>query len=99
LLQRVGVNPGARFVQFYSYDNWGDGIDMLDALHPQTILAYGMNGQTLPVAHGAPVRLRVETQIGYKSMKYLRNIVVTDAFDDHGSIGNIQNGWSWYAGI
>lgn len=99
LLQRVGVNPSARFVQFYSYDNWADGIDMIDALHPQTILAYGMNGQTLPVAHGAPVRLRVETQIGYKSMKYLKHIVVTDSFDDHGAIGNIQNGWSWYAGI
>ena len=52
---------------------------MLDALHPQTLLAYGMNGRDLPVAHGAPLRLRVERQIGYKSMKYLRRIVVTDA--------------------
>ena len=72
---------------------------MLDALHPQTILAYGMNGRDLPLGHGAPLRLRVETQVGYKSMKFLRRIVVTDDFDDNGAQGAIQNGWSWYAGI
>jgi DMSO/TMAO reductase YedYZ molybdopterin-dependent catalytic subunit len=72
---------------------------MLDALHPQTILAYGMNGRDLPIGHGAPLRARVETQLGYKSLKFLRRIVVTDRFDDHGRQGNIQNGWSWYAGI
>ena len=76
-----------------------DCIDMLDALHPQTLLACGMNGRDLSVPHGAPVRLRVETQLGYKSMKYLQRIVVTDDFDDGGKKGNIQNGWSWYAGI
>jgi DMSO/TMAO reductase YedYZ molybdopterin-dependent catalytic subunit len=76
-----------------------DGIDMVDALHPQTILAYGMNGRDLPLSHGAPVRLRVETQLGYKSMKYLRRIVVTEKFLDPGKLGPIQNGWSWYAGI
>jgi DMSO/TMAO reductase YedYZ molybdopterin-dependent catalytic subunit len=72
---------------------------MMDALHPQTILAYGMNGHELPISHGAPIRLRVEKQLGYKSMKFLRRIVVTDHFDDNGAKGNIQNGWSWYAGI
>jgi len=76
-----------------------DGLDMLDALHPQTLLAYGMNGRDLPVPHGAPVRLRVETQVGYKSLKYLRRIVVTDEFDDLGAQGPLRNGWSWYAGI
>jgi DMSO/TMAO reductase YedYZ molybdopterin-dependent catalytic subunit len=99
VLNAVGIQPSARFVQFYSYDFFADGIDMLDALHPQTILAYGMNGRELPIGHGAPLRLRVETQLGYKSMKFLRRIVVTDNFDDHGSVGNIQSGWSWYAGI
>ncbi|MFT7651632.1 MAG: hypothetical protein ACI9ON_000753 [Limisphaerales bacterium] len=99
LLEAVGINPTAKYVQFHAYDGWADGIDMVDALHPQTILAYGMNGRTLPLSHGAPLRLRVETQIGYKSMKYLREIVVSDSFDDHGVYGNIQNGWSWYAGI
>jgi DMSO/TMAO reductase YedYZ molybdopterin-dependent catalytic subunit len=99
VLEAAGVLPEARFVQFYSFDDWADGIDMLDALHPQTILAYGMNGRDLPMSHGAPLRARVETQLGYKSMKFLRRIVVTDYFDDGGSQGNIQNGWSWYAGI
>jgi DMSO/TMAO reductase YedYZ molybdopterin-dependent catalytic subunit len=99
VLQAVGIKPEARYVQFYSYDAYVDGIDMLDALHPQTILAYGMNGSDLPVSHGAPVRVRVETQIGYKSMKFLRRIVVTDVFDDNGPTGNIQTGWAWYAGI
>jgi DMSO/TMAO reductase YedYZ molybdopterin-dependent catalytic subunit len=99
VLDAAGALPTARFVQFYAFDDIADGIDMLDALHPQTILAYGMNGRDLPVAHGAPVRLRVETQVGYKSMKYLRRIVVTETFDDLGTLGPLQNGWSWYAGI
>jgi len=80
-------------------DAIADGVDMFDALHPQTILAYGMNGRDLPVPHGAPVRLRVETQLGYKSVKYLHRIVVKDEFDDMGKMGPLQNGWSWYAGI
>lgn len=99
LLRAAGVLPSARFVTFYAYDAIVDGIDMVDALHPQTILAYGMNGAELPVQHGAPVRLRVETQLGYKSVKYLRRVVVTDRFLDPGKRGDIQNGWSWYAGI
>lgn len=94
-----GMLPTARFVAFYSYDDWVDGIDLLDALHPQTILAYGMNGRAIPIQHGAPVRLRVERQLGYKSMKYVKRIVVTDEFDDGGMKGNIQNGWAWYTGI
>jgi DMSO/TMAO reductase YedYZ molybdopterin-dependent catalytic subunit len=76
-----------------------DSIDMLDAFHPQAILAYGMNGRDLPLQHGAPVRLRVETQIGYKSVKYLQRLVVKDVFDDGGPQGNPQNGWAWYTGI
>ncbi len=99
VLESAGIRPTARFVQFYAYDGWVDGIDMLDALHPQTILAYGMNGRDLPISHGAPLRARVETQLGYKSTKFLRRIVVTDHFDDHGAKGFIQNGWSWYAGV
>ena len=86
-------------MNFYAFDDIADGIDMLDALHPQTILAYGMNGRDLPISHGAPVRLRVETQLGYKSTKYIRRIVVKDEFDDLGKLGALQNGWAWYAGI
>ena len=99
VLEAAGILPAARFVSFYSYDDWADSIDLLDALHPQTILAYGMNGKDLPVPHGGPVRLRVETQLGYKSMKFLKRIVVRNEFDDGGKSGNIQNGWAWYAGI
>jgi len=99
VLQAAGILPSARFVNFYAYDDVADGVDLIDALHPQTILAYGMNGRDLPLGHGAPVRVRVETQMGYKSMKYLRRIVVTDRFDDLGKLGPLQNGWSWYAGI
>jgi DMSO/TMAO reductase YedYZ molybdopterin-dependent catalytic subunit len=99
VLDAVGILQTARFVVFHSHDDWVDSIDLLDALHPQTILAYGMNGRDLPLAHGAPLRLRVERQIGYKSMKYIRRIVVTDEFDDGGAKGNIQNGWAWYTGI
>jgi DMSO/TMAO reductase YedYZ molybdopterin-dependent catalytic subunit len=99
VLDAAGILASARFVVFYSYDDWVDCIDLLDALHPQTILAYGMNGRDLPIPHGAPVRLRVERQLGYKSMKYLHRIVVADEFDDGGKKGNIQNGWAWYTGI
>jgi DMSO/TMAO reductase YedYZ molybdopterin-dependent catalytic subunit len=99
VLEAAGILPEARFVQFYCYDAYVDGIDMLDALHPQTILAYGMNGRDLPIGHGAPLRVRIETQLGYKSMKFLRAIAVTSEFDDNGPYGQIQNGWSWYAGI
>jgi DMSO/TMAO reductase YedYZ molybdopterin-dependent catalytic subunit len=99
VLEAAGIRSTARFVQFYAYDGWVDGIDMLDALHPQTLLAYGINGRDLPISHGAPLRARVETQLGYKSTKFIRRIVVTDHFDDHGARGFIQNGWSWYAGI
>jgi len=94
VLNSVGILPSARFVNFYAYDDYMESIDMFDAFHPQTILAYGMNGRDLPVPHGAPLRLRVETQIGYKSLKFLKRIVVTDEFVDKG-----DNGWAWYTGI
>jgi DMSO/TMAO reductase YedYZ molybdopterin-dependent catalytic subunit len=97
LLRHAGILPAARFVCIYGYDNYGESIDMLDAFHPQTILAHTMNGETLPARNGAPVRLRVETQIGYKNVKYLQRIVVTNEFVDAGP--DIANGWSWYTGI
>ena len=99
VLEAAGILPSARFVNFFAYDDTAEGIDMIDALHPQTILAYGMNGRDLPLAHGAPLRLRVETQLGYKSVKFLERIVVKDEFDDLGKIGSLQNGWAWYVGI
>ena len=99
VLQAVGVRPDARYVNFVAYDDNPDSIDMVDALHPQTILAYGMNGRELPVAHGAPLRLRVERQLGYKNVKFLQRIVVSDRFLDPGPLGPPRSGWAWYVGI
>jgi DMSO/TMAO reductase YedYZ molybdopterin-dependent catalytic subunit len=99
VLAAAGILPSARFVLFQTFDDWVDSIDLLDAMHPQTMLAYGMNGSDVPVAHGAPVRLRVERAMGYKSLKFVRRIIVTDDFQDGGPDGNIQHGWSWYTGI
>lgn len=99
LLEAAGILPDARWVNLYAFDAATGTIDMVDALHPQTLLAYGMNGRDLPISHGAPVRLRVETQLGYNNVKFLRRIVVLDRFDDMGKDGLIQAGWSWYAGI
>src|SRR5229473_489332 len=82
VLQEVGTLPQARYVVFHTIDGWWDSLDMFDALHPQTLLAYGVNGGELPVRHGAPVRLRVERQLGYKNLKYLSRIDVTDRLDD-----------------
>lgn len=94
LLQDVGIKTSARFVDFHGYDQYLLTIDLIDAFHPQTILAWGMNGQDLPVQHGAPLRGRVEKQVGYMSVKYLEKIVVTDTYTDTGDIG-----WSWYTGL
>ncbi len=95
LLQDAGILPTARFVLFYTFDEWLDSIDLIDAFHPQTLIAYGMNGKTLPIQHGAPIRLRLEKQIGYKSIKYIKKITVSDKFVDYG----VDTGWSWYNGI
>ena len=102
VLQEAGMLPQARYVVFYAVDGWWDSLDMLDALHPQTLLAYGMNGRELPVPYGAPVRLRVERQLGYKNLKYVIRIEVTDRLDNiedgTGAVG-VAEGYSWYAGI
>jgi DMSO/TMAO reductase YedYZ molybdopterin-dependent catalytic subunit len=102
VLSFVGVSAKAKYVVYYSFDQFWDSIDMSDAWHPQTFLAYGMNGQELPAGHGAPVRMKVARQLGYKSVKYLTRIIVTDTMKN---IGDGQGspapaaGYSWYAGI
>ena len=102
VLAAAGIKPEARYVVFHTVDGWWDSLDMSDALHPQTILAYGMNGRDLPVPHGAPVRLRVERQLGYKSLKFLETITVTDRLDNvedgTGAVG-VAEGYAWYSGI
>ena len=102
VLEAVGISPNARYVFLTTIDDWWDSLDMADALHPQTLLAYGMNGRDLPVPHGAPVRLRVERQLGYKNLKYLTGITVTDSTKEWGEgLGaqGAEHGYSWYAGI
>ena len=102
VLNRAGMLPQAKYVVFFPYDDSWDSLDMADALHPQTLLAYGMNGQDLPAAHGAPLRLRVPRQLGYKSVKYLSAVVVTDTLKHIGKgLGSIspEIGYSWFAGI
>ncbi|WP_019906614.1 molybdopterin-dependent oxidoreductase [Methylobacterium sp. 77] len=102
LLAKVGLKPEARFIVMRSVDGWWDSYDLFDALHPQTILAYGMNGKDLPVAHGAPLRLRVERQLGYKSLKYLTRIEAVERVDGFGKgRGSMvaELGFPWYGGI
>lgn len=105
VLELAGLQSEARYVTFECVDGWYDYLDLFDALHAQTILAYGMNGGDLPTKHGAPVRLRVERQLGYKSLKFLRRIRVVDVPDTvadrmtyYGSVPRLFH-FSWYAGI
>jgi DMSO/TMAO reductase YedYZ molybdopterin-dependent catalytic subunit len=102
LLNLVGVDRRAKYVVFLPFDQSWDSLDMADAWHPQTLLAYGMNGEDLPPGHGAPLRLRVPRQLGYKSIKYLARILVVDSVKDIGNgLGSMSPdvGYSWYAGI
>ncbi|MBY5607024.1 molybdopterin-binding protein [Rhizobium leguminosarum] len=112
LLQAAGLKPEARYIVFHCADEYektldGSGwyyesIDLVDAFHPQTILAQSMNGRDLEVAHGAPLRLRVERQLGYKQAKYLTGIeAVADLGQLYGGNGGFweDRGYEWYAGI
>jgi DMSO/TMAO reductase YedYZ molybdopterin-dependent catalytic subunit len=102
VLNVTGVSTTAKYVVFYAYDDLWESIDMDDAMHPQTLLAYGMNGNNLSTPHGAPMRLRVPRQLGYKSLKYLAQITVVDSLKDLGKgLGSIspELGYAWYAGI
>lgn len=112
ILDEAGVRPEARFVLFRCLDTierglsgevkYYESIDMVDARHPQTILAYGMNGDRLPIENGAPLRLRVERQLGYKMAKYVHAIEVVDDLKPYG-LGKggywEDRGYEWYAGI
>ena len=103
VLDAVGVQPQARYVAYFSIDpDWWDSLDMADALHPQTFLAYGMNGNELPVGNGGPLRMRVPRQLGYKSVKFITHLTVTDSLKGFGKgLGSAspEGGYAWYAGI
>jgi DMSO/TMAO reductase YedYZ molybdopterin-dependent catalytic subunit len=103
VLDAVGVHPDARYVVYFSMEkDWWDSIDMADALHPQTFLAYGMNGGELPMGNGGPLRMRVPRQLGYKNVKFLTKLTVTDDLKKFGKgLGSAspEGGYAWYAGI
>ncbi len=109
LLDLAGPKPEAKYVMFFCADpmdmaghKYYESIGLEDAYLPQTILAYEMNGQVLPVEHGAPIRLRIETQLGYKQAKYVMKVQLVDSYAPFGG-GNggywEDNGYAWYAGI
>jgi DMSO/TMAO reductase YedYZ molybdopterin-dependent catalytic subunit len=103
VLDAVGVQPQAKYVAYFSIDpDWWDSVDMADALHPQTFLAYGMNGNELPVSNGGPLRMRVPRHLGYKSVKFVTHLTVTDSMKGFGKgLGSAapEGGYAWYAGI
>lgn len=108
LLERAGVQAEARYVVFHCMDQLGgedyyyESLDLSEARHPQTILAYSLNDAPLPIANGAPLRLRAERQLGYKMAKYLSAITLVGDFDDiAGGNGGYweDRGYTWYAGI
>ena len=103
VLDLVGVQPHAKYAVYVSMepDTW-DSLDMAEALHPQTLLAYGMNGNKLPVGHGGPLRMRVPRQLGYKNLKFINRITLTDNIKQFGKgLGSVapEAGYAWYAGI
>lgn len=102
LLQVVGAKPEARYVVYRSIQPhwWWDSVDMYEATHPQTLLAYGVNGSDMTPLTGAPLRLRLPRQIGYKSIKFLTHLTVTDSLKGYGKgSGSADGGYAWFAGI
>ena len=108
LLRTAGILPAARYVVFHCADDssgapYYESIDLVDAFHPQTILAWGMNSQALAVPHGAPIRLRVERQLGYKQAKYVQRVEAVASLDHvYGGKGGFWEdgaGYEWYGGI
>jgi DMSO/TMAO reductase YedYZ molybdopterin-dependent catalytic subunit len=103
VLREAGVQPQARYLAYFSIEkDWWDSLDLAEASHPQTFLAWGMNGGDLPVPFGGPLRMRVPRQLGYKSIKYLTRITLTNSMKKFGKgLGSAspEGGYAWYAGI
>ena len=113
VLTRAHIRTTARYAVFHCFDTMAgsngqqtpyyESIDMFDAFHPQTILAYALNDAPLEVAHGAPLRLRVERQLGYKQAKFIKRITITDTLDNifggNGGYWEDMAGYEWYGGI
>jgi DMSO/TMAO reductase YedYZ molybdopterin-dependent catalytic subunit len=108
VLDRVGLQPQARFIVLHCADDFRgtpyyESIDLVDAFHPQTILAWGMNDADLPMGHGAPLRLRVERQLGYKHAKFIMRVEAVESLagigQGNGGFWEDVAGYDWYAGI
>ena len=103
VMNACGVLPQAKYVVYFSIEpDWWESIDMADALHPQTLLTWGMNDGELPVGFGGPLRLRVPRQLGYKSVKFITRLTFTDSLKGFGKgLGSAspEAGYAWYAGI
>lgn len=103
VLSAAGARPEARYLVYFSSDpDWWESIDIDEAMHAQTLVAWGMNGADLPVPFGGPLRLRVPRQLGYKSVKFLDRLVLTDSLDAFGDGSGqswVNKGYAWYAGI
>jgi DMSO/TMAO reductase YedYZ molybdopterin-dependent catalytic subunit len=108
LLDSAGLKREARYIVFHCADDFHgvpyyESIDLIDAFHPQTILAWGMNGATLPIGHGAPLRLRVERQLGYKHAKYVMRVEAVAGLEligkGRGGYWEDAAGYQWFAGI
>ena len=96
-----GIKPNAKYIMINAYGGWYEGYDMFDVAHPQTILAYGMNGKDLPLGNGAPLRLRVERHCGYKQLKFIKSIEVVSSVESFGrGTGGLNSDYDfhWYAG-
>jgi DMSO/TMAO reductase YedYZ molybdopterin-dependent catalytic subunit len=108
ILDMAGLKPETRYIVFHCADKFGDtpyyeSIDLVDAFHPQTIVAHRLNGEPLPIKNGAPLRMRIERQLGYKHAKYLNGIEAVASLDTvaggKGGFWEDRVGYQWYAGI
>jgi DMSO/TMAO reductase YedYZ molybdopterin-dependent catalytic subunit len=108
LLDLSGLRSAARYLIFHCADSYGasnyyESIDLIDAFHPQTIIAWALNDHMLPVGNGAPLRLRVERQLGYKHAKYVTGIEavasLTSQGGGKGGYWEDSHDYQWYAGI
>ena len=108
LLDAAGVSSSTRYIVFHCADDFDgtpyyESIDLVDAYHPQTILAWGMNDRMLAMGHGAPLRLRLERQLGYKQAKFVMRVEAVDRLsgigDGKGGYWEDSADYQWYAGI
>ena len=108
VLALAGLLPAAKYAVFHCADRFGttpyyESIDLVDAFHEQTILAWRMNDRSLPVAHGAPLRLRAEKHLGYKQAKYVMRVELVASlaglYGGKGGYWEDHSGYQWYAGI